>query len=365
MPKTQTPHDAPDGVGDWEFRGFLSPTTTPVPDEVFDVLAPRLKEGELRVLLYIIRRTFGFKKQSDNISLRQMVEGITTRDGQVLDEGTGLSKPSVTKAVQSLVRRKVIIATANQSPERGFEATTYSLNMLQPAQASPPLLTKFTSPSKPSLHALVNLDNPQQTVKQQTEKQQHVVVLMTSRGMTPSTARRLVSRYAPDLIQDKAELLDYLVDTDSPLVKRNPAGYLRRAIEQDYKPPAGFMTRAEREAQAAEQERIETEREEHRGQHDAAAQAMAAHGTTAEVRAVWQQVQEQLRLTMPESTYSTYFRNAVLLSLDDGTAALAFPTAQTRDWATNRLAQSLHRAFEQVIGRQVEISGVTLQCEVG
>ena len=112
MPNTQTPRDTNAGGGDWEFRGFLSPTTTPVPDELFDVLAPRLKEGELRVLLYIIRRTFGFKKQSDNISLRQMVEGITTKDGQVLDQGTGLSKRAVIAAVQGLVEHKIIVATA-------------------------------------------------------------------------------------------------------------------------------------------------------------------------------------------------------------------------------------------------------------
>jgi hypothetical protein len=55
------------------FEGFGAPNTTPVPDVVFDVLAPDLGEAELRVLLYIIRRTFGFKKAADTISLGQMV----------------------------------------------------------------------------------------------------------------------------------------------------------------------------------------------------------------------------------------------------------------------------------------------------
>ena len=56
------------------FGGFDSPNTTQVPDAFFDVVAPELSEAELRVALYIIRRTFGFKKDTDNISLRQMVE---------------------------------------------------------------------------------------------------------------------------------------------------------------------------------------------------------------------------------------------------------------------------------------------------
>jgi hypothetical protein len=51
------------------FRGFLSPNYTSVPDELFDELLPELSGSELKVLLYIIRRTFGFKRDADTISL--------------------------------------------------------------------------------------------------------------------------------------------------------------------------------------------------------------------------------------------------------------------------------------------------------
>src|SRR5215213_3594469 len=74
------------------FDGFASPSYTQVPDELFDVLMPSLPDAELRVLLYIVRRTFGFKRDADAISLSQMVSGIVTRDGRRLDAGTGLSK---------------------------------------------------------------------------------------------------------------------------------------------------------------------------------------------------------------------------------------------------------------------------------
>jgi hypothetical protein len=43
------------------FKGFLSPRYTQVPDELFDELMAYLSGAELKVLLYIIRRTFGFK----------------------------------------------------------------------------------------------------------------------------------------------------------------------------------------------------------------------------------------------------------------------------------------------------------------
>src|SRR5215213_3322334 len=111
------------------FTGFDSPNTTQVPDAFFDLVAPQLSEAELRVALYIIRRTFGFKKDSDTISLRQMVEGITTKDGRVLDRGTGLKKSAVANALNGLERKGVILSRRNRSAERGNEPTTYALHI--------------------------------------------------------------------------------------------------------------------------------------------------------------------------------------------------------------------------------------------
>jgi hypothetical protein len=109
------------------FPGFSSPNGTIVPDEFFDVLMPQLSESELRVLLYIIRRTLGFKKHADTISLKQMTDGITTRDGAVLDRGTGLSKASAARGVKRLLERGIIVVKRNRSAHRGFEPTTYTL----------------------------------------------------------------------------------------------------------------------------------------------------------------------------------------------------------------------------------------------
>lgn len=109
------------------FAGFASPTFTQVPDELFDVLLPSLSDAELRVLLYIVRRTFGFKRQADTISLSQMVSGITTADGRQLDQGTGLSKATVARGLKSLREKGIIDATRNRSVTRGDEPTTYRL----------------------------------------------------------------------------------------------------------------------------------------------------------------------------------------------------------------------------------------------
>jgi hypothetical protein len=66
----------------YHFGGFQSPAFTQMPNAVVDELLPELNEGELKVLLYIVRRTFGFQRDSDDISIKQLVEGITTRGNE-------------------------------------------------------------------------------------------------------------------------------------------------------------------------------------------------------------------------------------------------------------------------------------------
>jgi phage replication O-like protein O len=112
-----------------KFPGFQFPTTTPVPDKVFDVLMPQLSGAELKVLLYICRRTFGFKKESDTISLHQIATGIKTRDGRVLDGGTGLCKRHVIRALKVLEKKNIIKVTRKVDETGLNEVNTYSLNI--------------------------------------------------------------------------------------------------------------------------------------------------------------------------------------------------------------------------------------------
>jgi hypothetical protein len=93
----------------FHFEGFETPNSTPVPDVVFDRLLTKLGEAELKALLYIIRRTFGFKKDRDPVSFTQFLRGITTKDGEVQDEGCGIrDRTTLSKALQSLEQNRII-----------------------------------------------------------------------------------------------------------------------------------------------------------------------------------------------------------------------------------------------------------------
>lgn len=125
---------AKDRVNKSQFRGFRSPNYTQVPDELFDELLPELSGAELKVLLYIIRRTFGFKRDRDSISLSQMLHGVQSRSGEVFDRGAGVSKPTLLQALRSLEERGIIQTERRRSAEKGDEPTVYTLRF-DPDQA--------------------------------------------------------------------------------------------------------------------------------------------------------------------------------------------------------------------------------------
>ncbi len=167
-----TKEESPDRA---TFRGYASPNYTPVPDELFDEQLPDLSGAELKVLLYIIRRTFGFKKDSDNISLSQMLTGVVTRDGRVLDRGVGLSKKTLLHAIKSLEGQNAIVTERRQSAERGNEPTCYRLNMIETAgvKSTPPLGEKLhqgleveSSPGPRSRNSPIQETGLQETAKQ-------------------------------------------------------------------------------------------------------------------------------------------------------------------------------------------------------
>jgi len=111
------------------FDGWDTPRFTPIPDQLLDEWLPHLSEAELKVLLYIMRRTFGFKKNSDAISLRQMAEGITRRDGTRLDHGAGVTLRSVQRALPGLLAKGLIEAEKHTTPTGDAATTIYRLRL--------------------------------------------------------------------------------------------------------------------------------------------------------------------------------------------------------------------------------------------
>src|SRR5947209_6337878 len=158
---------SPDNGG---FRGFRRPYYTVVPDDVFDNLLPDLSGAEIKVLLYVVRRTFGFKKDSDTISLQQICKGITTKDGRQLDRGTGLNKDTAVRAVKGLVERNIIRTERRSTPKEGDQPTLYSLVFEDDPVSDNPTRGVGKDPLP-----RVGLSDTQETVLQETVEQETVL----------------------------------------------------------------------------------------------------------------------------------------------------------------------------------------------
>jgi hypothetical protein len=305
------------------FQGFSPPYYTPVPDLLFDEIMQDLNAGELKTLLYIIRRTFGFKRSSDDISLAQMLNGITTKDGRRLDRGVGLSKPTLLKSLRTLKEKNLIEATRNRNDKQGDVATTYRLKMDSgggketlpprgkkslPGGWSKNFTTQETVIQETEQHeAEVDLNN---NSSGEPDTKHDVVVALTNKGIAKTVAQRLAHRYSRKRILEKIEYLEYLQETD-PQKVTNPRGWLRRAIEDDYGKPDGFKSRAEREDEAAAAEKrrqaiIEQEKkraaqeeekreQERREREEQLAQLRRDYKTPEATQKVWSEWKSQIR----------------------------------------------------------------------
>ena len=91
---------------------LLIPNTTQVPNILLDTVIPKLPPGAVRVLLAIVRKTYGFQKSSDRISIKQ------------LRTLTGLSRQGVIRGT------RVLGAMMKIKPgSKGRGANEYSLNL--------------------------------------------------------------------------------------------------------------------------------------------------------------------------------------------------------------------------------------------
>ena len=261
------------------FRGFRSPSYTMVPDELFDELLPDLSGAELKVLLFVVRRTFGFKRDDDAISLSQMLHGITTREGRVLHRGVGLSKPTLLAALRSLQEKGVLRIARRRSATRGNEPTVYALRFADhpaPARAAgaeapacPPLGKKVAQGGgQAALPSPWTRNLPtQQTGHQQTAKQHHpptpsapaepigdllapdtppnpgnagagdddALQLLMSQGVTRRIAQELVRTHPAAAIRQQLAWQVY-----RPAAK-SPAGALVQAIRDAWPPPPAWL----------------------------------------------------------------------------------------------------------------------------
>src|SRR5215510_9658615 len=89
------------------------PNFTQTPNVFFDEIVKTLNEGELRILLIILRQTFGWHKLEDWITLK------------MLSEKTGYDRRSICRILERLIEKKLVLKRIDG--ELGMQKCYYSL----------------------------------------------------------------------------------------------------------------------------------------------------------------------------------------------------------------------------------------------
>jgi len=202
--------------------------TTATPDWLFDDVAPDLDKAPLKVLLYIVRRTCGFRKSADAISLSQFQHGIVTRDGRQLDKGAGVkNRTTLLRALADLEARGLIGHQDALHADGGHATTVYYL--LGPGQGggaatAPPPLYDGRGVVRPAHPPLVRPAHPQQTDVPTNRE--------IERSLPPTPVASIAD---PRLGDEIGQLAGDLTATAVPAV----AAPSQRRIDADYQALAG------------------------------------------------------------------------------------------------------------------------------
>jgi len=135
------------------FAGFDEPKAnfSKLPHSLVSVLPLIETVAELKCIIYILRHTWGFGDDSKKITLDEFENGRKRKDGTRIDNGVGLSRPSIINGLKRAAQHGFIIIEKSGDP--GRQERVYSIHMVNDDQLKvlTPPVKSFNPPSKESL----------------------------------------------------------------------------------------------------------------------------------------------------------------------------------------------------------------------
>jgi hypothetical protein len=256
------------------FKGFSSAYFTATPSEFIDVWLARIDTlAELKVILYVIRRTFGWGKFVDRISVSQFTKGITrrmtVRDRQSVkqvevqvDHGTGLTKSSVRRGLKRAVEHGYLMrfmvcgrceqemfdekppvqCPYCQQPYRGRAQFWYSLGLRSPTLAGLAREARFDylrdlgRSRQDFFAALRELLEPAEEAEEETSNVESVIELLCDFGFAPA-ASAAIAREALEAGLAEEDVEAWMEHVNRQKNLTNPQGFLRAMLRSGAEPP--------------------------------------------------------------------------------------------------------------------------------
>jgi hypothetical protein len=290
------------------FPGLYPPLYTQTPDVFFDWVAPFLPEIELRVLLYLIRRTLGFKKQGDQITIEQIAGGIITRDGTRLDWGAQLGERSVQRALAGLEAKGLIERHRQLDPERGW---------------------------RPSYIRLRLCDQSGQAWQSRARQGHPPGVQPDGRGVSGESPAWRTARHLPGVPEIASP-------SQAPAVQRDTYKK-QRSISTDLQETASPPTPQETaDAMSPGEPRAVPDRPDSGhacSTHDIGAEIAAS--VSASGAALWAQIKEELAAVLAPAVYQTRVAATRQIDLGDGALTVLCPDVASCRWLEHRLGRMI------------------------
>jgi hypothetical protein len=198
-------------------------------------------------------------------------------------------------------------------------------------------------------------------------------------GISKSAANKLTQNFPEELIMEKLDLAQWLVSTGSPSVAKNPAGWLRKAIEEDYTPPRNYESSKQRKAKTEKasqlakrqaKERQLVEAEYRRVKAEAKEQLLQEFpptliGEGLTTHTAWEQALQKLKDQVGVANYETWVKDTVLLEVTDRAAKIAAGSPFQVAWLERKLYPQIVNALKDVLKRQLDLQFITTSPDPG
>jgi len=183
--------------------------------------------------------------------------------------------------------------------------------------------------------------------------------------------------YPVQHIKEKVEMARGLVAAGSRLVSQNPAGWLRRAIEEDYTLPktaARYRQRSSRGKKEARrvQAELRATSDVAGEQHRAKEQPQSAQNAPTEPResdtekkeaekasreneTVWNKTIEKLQEDLPQEEVAARLTGTTLLEVTEIAARIGVLNPFAIPWLERRLYGQIAKAMKGVVGKELDL----------
>jgi hypothetical protein len=363
-----------------DFKGFPIPEQnySKLPHVFIDMLPSFDSMAELKVMLYILRHTWGFSEfdKPKKITTDEFMNGRKKKDRSRMDAGTGLSSNSVVTGLLSAVNHGYINVEIDNKDKARIKKS-YILNMA----------ISYANVEEPDSE-VEELDSDSE---ERSEKETYRKKLNRKNEEEEVAPNKLKSSLLLSKITKLFDPIDYGTITIKPEFRKLPAsivlghiakayhdrkglsqpiGYLTSLLNKNEQPDPFYMAEFRRVLPAdyleavgmgeyicAECEKVfktAAKLEQHTNyMHPEPEPVEVKPLEDSEVSKTWQSVLAQLQMEMPRASFDTWVRDTLPVSFGDGILTVGAQTQYACDWLENRLASTVNRLLVGIMNTDV------------